>query len=155
MQNKITPFFWFDKNMDEILEYYKNIFNSDAEENFKVESINKISDTQSVVVEIVVVNLFGNIYQFMTAGPYFKFSEAISLVINTEDQEETDKYWDYFTKEGSESQCGWCKDRYGLSWQIVPKQLSELTASKDIEIAKYATEQMLKMKKIIIKDLFE
>ena len=81
------------------------------------------------------------------------FNESVSLMITTETQEETDYYWEAFTKEGKEIECGWCKDKYGLSWQITPKKLLELNTSKDKEVASYAMQQMMKMKKIIIKDL--
>ena len=90
----------------------------------------------------------------LAAGPMFKFTEAISLTVNTEDQVETDYYWNYFTSNGGvESMCGWCKDTYGLSWQIIPKRLQELMIEKDTEKRNYAMQQMFQMNKIIIKDL--
>jgi predicted 3-demethylubiquinone-9 3-methyltransferase (glyoxalase superfamily) len=148
MQNKITPFLWFEKDMTGILEYYKNIFSD-----FKVLNKNKLAETPSGDVEIANVEFFGKVYTFMTAGPIFKFNEAISFVIDCDGQEEVDYYWDAFTKKGSESQCGWCKDKYGVSWQIVPKQLQEALGNSDREKANYAQVEMMKMKKIIIKDL--
>lgn len=115
-----------------------------------------MSETPSGDVEIVEVEIFGNRMSWMTAGPYFKFNEAISFVISTDGQEETDYYWQKLTADGgTESQCGWCKDKYGVSWQVVPKQLGESMAQTDSELAKYASTQMLKMKKIIIKDLYK
>ena len=148
---KITPFFWFEKNMSEILEYYQDIFSD-----FKIISRNKISETSSGDVEIVEVEIFGIRMSWMTAGPYFKFNEAISFVISTDGQEETDYYWQKLTADGgTESQCGWCKDKYGVSWQVVPKQLGEAMAQDDGELAKYASVQMLQMQKIIIKDLYK
>ena len=84
----------------------------------------------------------------------FKFTEAISLTITCEDQEETDYYWNAFTANGgTESQCGWCKDKYGLSWQIIPKKLGEFLTSENTEKRDYAMQAMFQMKKIIIKDL--
>jgi predicted 3-demethylubiquinone-9 3-methyltransferase (glyoxalase superfamily) len=148
MQNKVTPFLWFDKDMTAVLKYYKKIF-----KDLKILKREKISDTPSGVVEIASVEFLKIQCTFMTAGPYAKFTEAISFVIDCDGQKEVDYYWNYFTKEGEESQCGWCKDKYGLSWQITPRQLMKLTLSKDKKIRKYATGQMLKMKKIIIKDL--
>jgi predicted 3-demethylubiquinone-9 3-methyltransferase (glyoxalase superfamily) len=148
---KITPFFWFDKNMSGILEYYQNIFQA----NLEIINRNKLAETPSGDVEIVEVQLFGNRYTFMTAGPTFKFNEAISLVISCDGQEEVDSYWDFFTKEGRESQCGWCKDKYGLSWQIVPTQLQVALGNPDRELASFAQAQMMQMKKIIIKDLIK
>ena len=155
MQNKITPFFWFDKNMSEILNYYENIFNNSNQENFKIINRNKLAETPSGDVEIVTVELFERNYTFMTAGPIFKFNEAISLVIDCDGQEEVDYYWNVFTKEGQESRCGWCKDKYGLSWQIVPKQLQEALSQVDEEKRNYAQAQMMQMKKIVIKDLIK
>ncbi len=87
-------------------------------------------------------------------APIFKFTEAISFVVNCESQEEVDKYWNRLTEGGGlESQCGWLKDKFGLSWQIVPKQLIELLSSTDAEKSKRAMHAMLQMKKIIIADL--
>jgi predicted 3-demethylubiquinone-9 3-methyltransferase (glyoxalase superfamily) len=148
---KITPFFWFEKNMSEILGYYEDIFYD-----FKIISRNKMSETPSGDVEIVEVEIFGNRMSWMTAGPYFKFNEAISFVISTDGQEETDYYWQKLTAGGgTESQCGWCKDKYGVSWQVVPKQLGEAMSQTDSDLAKYASAKMLQMKKIIIKDLYK
>lgn len=148
---KIIPFFWFEKNMSEILEYYQGIF-----PDFKIISRNKLSETPSGDVEIAEVEVFGSRMSWMTAGPYFKFNEAISLVIRTDGQEETDYFWQKLTADGgTESQCGWCKDRYGVSWQVVPKQLGEAMSQADKERAQYASSQLLHMKKIIIKDLYK
>ena len=100
------------------------------------------------------MEIFGQNYDLLAAGPMFKFSEAISFTINCKDQAETDYYWESLTKNGgAESQCGWCRDAYGLSWQIIPKRLMELTTSTDKEKRYYAMNQMFKMKKIIVKDL--
>lgn len=88
------------------------------------------------------------------AGPQFKFTEAISFVVDCEDQKEVDYYWEKLTADGGEeSQCGWLKDKFGLSWQIVPRQLNELMADPDKEKADRVMQAMLKMKKIIIADL--
>ena len=89
----------------------------------------------------------------MSAKRYVDFNDSFSLMIQTEDQAETDYYWDAFTKDGKESACGWCKDKYGLSWQVTPKKLMELNASQDKDEAMYAMQQMMTMKKIVIKDL--
>jgi predicted 3-demethylubiquinone-9 3-methyltransferase (glyoxalase superfamily) len=150
MKQKITPFLWFEKDMDAVLEYYKNIFHD-----LKILSRQKVPETPSQTVEVVEVEIFESKFTWMTAGPYFKFNEAISFVVDCDGQEEVDKYWDYFTREGQESQCGWCKDKYGVSWQIIPKQLNELMGNSDSEVSKYAVEKMLQMKKIIVKDLMK
>lgn len=149
MKNKITPFLWFDKDLPKIIKYYKSIF-----PDLKVVGGNKLSDTPSGNVQIATIKLAGREYQMMAAGPMFKFNESFSLVISCEDQKEVDYYWKKLTANGgAESACGWCKDKYGLSWQVVPKQLLKLMSHKDKEVRNYAQGQMMKMKKIIIKDL--
>lgn len=153
MQNKITGFFWFDKDLREVTSYYQSVFNKDGNINFEEVSYSLISPDPANKVEMATVKLFGNIYHFMGAKRYVNFNESFSLMINTEDQVETDYYWDAFTEEGNENVCGWCKDKYGLSWQITPKRLIELNTSSDKEVASYSMQQMMKMKKIIIKDL--
>lgn len=153
MENKITPFFWFDADLKEVIAYYQNIFNRDGKTYFEKVSYNLMSDVPGQKVELATVKLFGNTHHLMGAKRSVTFNESVSLMINTEDQEETDYYWDAFTKEGKEIECGWCQDKYGLSWQITPKKLLELNTSTDKEVASYAMQQMMKMKKIIIKDL--
>ena len=153
MENKITAFFWFDRDLREVITYYQDIFNKDRKAVFEEVSYNLLFPDPANKVEMATVKFFGNTYHFMGAKRYVDFNESFSLMINTEDQTETDYYWDAFTKEGSENVCGWCKDKYGLSWQITPKKLIELNTSKDKNVASYAMEQMMKMKKIIIKDL--
>lgn len=153
MENKITAFFWFDRDLREVITYYQDIFNKDGKVVFEEVSYNLLSPDPANKVEMATVKLFRNTYHFMGAKRYVDFNESFSLMINTEDQTETDYYWDAFTKEGSENVCGWCKDKYGLSWQITPKKLIELNTSKDKDVTSYAMEQMMKMKNIIIKDL--
>lgn len=153
MDTKISPFLWFDKDLKEIIAYYQNIFNKDGKINFEEISHHILSSDSENKVEMATVKIFNNIYHFMGAKRYVDFNESFSLMIITEDQTETDYYWDMFTQEGSENVCGWCRDKYGLSWQITPKKLLELNTSSDKETVIYAMEQMQKMKKIIIKDL--
>jgi predicted 3-demethylubiquinone-9 3-methyltransferase (glyoxalase superfamily) len=153
MENKITPFFWFDADLKEVIAYYQNIFNRDGKVHFEEITYNLMSEAPQQKVALATVTLFGNTYHFMEAKRYAEFNETVSLLITTEDQVETDYYWDAFTKEGTEIECGWCKDKYGFSWQITPKRLLELNTSHDKDVARYAMQQMMKMKKIIIKDL--
>jgi predicted 3-demethylubiquinone-9 3-methyltransferase (glyoxalase superfamily) len=153
MENKITPFFWFGPDLREVIKYYQAIFNKDGQVNFEEVSHHVISDVPEQRVEMATVKIFGNPYHFMGAKQYTEFTDSISFMISTEDQEETDHYWNAFTKEGKESACGWCKDKYGLSWQITPKRLMELNSSPDKEVVTYSLQQMMTMKKIIIKDL--
>ncbi len=146
---KLTPFLWFDKNMKEIIEYYTAIFPGTT-----VSNRDSLSDTPSGTVELSTVTILGQELQFMTAGPVFTFNESVSFVVDCEDQEEVDYYWNALTANGGqESQCGWLKDKYGLSWQIVPKQLGILMSDPDREKADRVTQAMLTMKKLNVKDL--
>lgn len=146
---KITPFLWFDKDAVKIAEYYTSIF-----KNSKIKNSTTMSDTPSGTVEIVTVELFGQDFTLMSAGPLFKFTEAVSFVVDCDDQEEVDYYWDKLTADGGEeSACGWLKDKYGLSWQIVPKRLGELMGDSEREKAGRVQQAMLKMKKIDIPGL--
>ena len=145
----ITPFLWFEKDAIKIAEYYTSIFKDS-----KIKNSNVMSDTSSGSVEIVSIELLGQSLTLMSAGPMFKFTEAVSFVVDCEDQEEVDYYWNKLTADGGEEgQCGWLKDKYGLSWQIVPKRLGELLQDKDREKAGRATQAMLQMKKIDIAGL--
>ncbi|MEN9647610.1 MAG: hypothetical protein RLY57_414 [Candidatus Parcubacteria bacterium] len=146
---KITPFLWFDKNLKEITDYYLSIF-PDA----KVESNGTLSDTPSGDVETATMNILGQEFNLMTAGTMFTFNEAISFVISCEDQKEVDYYWEKLTTNGGqESQCGWCKDKYGLSWQVVPNTLSELMEKGDADQKSRVVQAFMKMKKFDIKGL--
>jgi predicted 3-demethylubiquinone-9 3-methyltransferase (glyoxalase superfamily) len=147
---KITPFLWFDKNLKEIIDYYTEIF-----PDIKVRTNGELSDTPSGNVEMATIEIFGQELSLMTAGPMFKFNEAISLVINCEDQKEIDYYWNALTTNGGqEGQCGWCKDKYGLSWQITPSTImSKMMASGDKEKIGRTTQAFLKMKKFDIQTL--
>ena len=145
MNQKITPFLWFDKDASKIAEFYASVFKDATIKNKTV-----MNDTPSGSVEVVNMDIFGQEFTLMSAGPLFKFTEAISFVINCKDQEEVDYYWNALSAVPESEQCGWIKDKYGVSWQIVPTVLNELL-SKDK--SGKVTQAMLKMKKIIIKDL--
>ena len=146
---KIIPFLWFEKDAMKVAKYYCSIFKDS-----KIKNSTIISDTPSGTVEIVTVALFGRDFTLMSAGPLFKFNEAISFVVDCKDQKEVDYYWKKLTADGGEeSMCGWLKDKYGLSWQIVPQQLNILMGDKNKEKAGRVTQAMLKMKKIDIKKL--
>ena len=153
---KIKTFLWFDKEAEEAANYYVSVF-----KNGKVHDINRIhideeaakatggqAGTQVLVVEF---ELFGQEYTALNGGPAFNFTEAISLMVLCDDQEEVDAYWDKLIGDGGEeSQCGWCKDKYGLSWQITPKQLLDCLMSSDQEKAGRAMHAMLTIQKIDI-----
>lgn len=150
---KITPFLWFDNNAEEAVNFYTSIFKDSAITH--VARYSKAGAQAAHMPEGTVMtmafSLNGQNFNAINGGPVFKFTEAISFVVNCEDQEEVDHYWYKLSAGGKESQCGWLKDRYGLSWQIVPKQLGQLMG--DSSKAGKVMQAMLKMKKIIIKDL--
>ncbi|MEO8512534.1 MAG: VOC family protein [Ignavibacteria bacterium] len=146
--NKITPFLWFDNNLEEAVNFYTSVF-----KNAKVQNISKTPDGKYMVASF---ELEGQKFNGMNAGPMFKFNEAVSFFVDCKDQEEVDYFWNKLTADGgSESQCGWLKDKFGLSWQIIPKQLMELMGNKDPLKSKRVWDAMLTMKKIIVKDLEE
>ena len=143
---KITPFLWFDGNAEEAMNFYLSVFN-----NSKKISIMPGPDGS---VMGVTFELEGLEFQGLNAGPMFKFNEAVSFFVKSDSQEEIDYYWEKLTADGGEeSMCGWLKDKFGLSWQIVPPILGKLLGDPDREKAGRAMQAMMKMKKIIIADL--
>ncbi len=150
MQNKVNTCLWYEKDLPSIIDYYKSIFSDDL----VVKHLGGLEQGPDGDFQYAIIELFGTRYDLLAAGPTFKLSEAVSLTINTEDQAETDYYWNALTANGGEeSQCGWCKDKYGLSWQVVPRLLTELSITEDKEKRDYAMQAMFEMKKIIIADL--
>ncbi len=153
---KITPFLWFDKNAEEAVNLYTSIFPNSkiaTSTRYNAEGA-KAAHMPEGTVMTVAFQLEGQNFTAINGGPIFKFTESISFVVNCETQEEVDNYWNKLTADGGqESQCGWLKDKFGLSWQIVPKRLIELISINDAGKAKRAMQAMLKMKKIIIADL--
>ena len=149
MTQKITPFLWFDKEAGEAAAFYTSLF-----PNSKMLSPAIYSDTPSGTVDIYSIELSGQQFTLMNAGPTFKFNEAISFVIDCKDQEEVDYYWDRLTADGGEeSMCGWLKDKFGVSWQVVPRRFNELVNDDDKEKAERVVQAMLKMKKLDIAQL--
>lgn len=142
---KLTPFLWFDKNLKEITDFYLSVF-PDA----ILKSSGALSDTPSGAVETATLIIFGQELSLMTAGPMFKFTEAISFVIRCDSQDEIDYYWEKLSAVPAAEQCGWCKDKYGLSWQIVPSILDTMLGSGDKEKVTHVTQAFLKMKKFDI-----
>jgi predicted 3-demethylubiquinone-9 3-methyltransferase (glyoxalase superfamily) len=124
--NKIVPCIWFTTDggqLSKVIEYYKAAFDKD----FQAEEIISLGETPSGNTEMCEVVVFGQKYTLMcTEDEHHPLNDAISLMINCDDQKEIDRFWDYFTREGKESQCGWCFDKYGLRWQVIPKNLGEL-----------------------------
>ncbi|QBI54991.1 VOC family protein [Streptomonospora litoralis] len=144
---KIMTHLWFDTQAEEAARFYTSIF---ADSRIvEVVDLGKAAPDPDVSVQTVTFELAGQRYIALNAGPEFTFSEAISLYVDCADQEEVDYYWARLLEGGGvESQCGWLKDRYGLSWQIVPRRLSELMQDPDPARAKRAMEAMFTMRKI-------
>jgi predicted 3-demethylubiquinone-9 3-methyltransferase (glyoxalase superfamily) len=149
--NKIIPCLWIEKDAKKAARYYISVFKKG-----KIISYQSFKQSSSGSFDTAMVEVPGLRFQILAAGPLFKFSEAISFVITCKDQIEIDYYWKVLTSKGGEEQaCGWLKDRYGLSWQVVPAQLSKLLVHKDKAKREYAMQKMLTMKKIIISDLIK
>jgi predicted 3-demethylubiquinone-9 3-methyltransferase (glyoxalase superfamily) len=143
-RNKIVTNIWFTAGggkVSKVIEYYKKIFGKDLQEGYII----PLGETPSGNAEMCEVYIFRQKYIFMsTANEHHPLNDAISLIINCENQNEIDKYWNYFTQEGEESQCGWCIDKYGLRWQVLPENLAELMSKPN------SFEIMMKQKKIVI-----
>lgn len=141
---KIIPSLWFHSdggNILTIINYYKTIFNSD----FETGTITPLGETPSGNTEMCEVKIFGQKYSFMnTEKEHHQFNDALSFTLYCENQNEIDKFWNYFTREGEEVQCGWCIDKYGLRWQVLPKNFGELMGTPN------AWEIMMNQKKIVI-----
>ena len=149
---KITPFLWFDGRAEEAIHFYTSIF-----KNSKIIKISYWDESSPFPPNQVMTGEFeldGELFYAFDAGPAFKFTEAISFYVDCEDQKEVDHFWEKLTSGGGqESMCGWLKDKFGVSWQIVPKALPKLMTDKDPKKAKRVMEAMMKMRKIIVADL--
>jgi predicted 3-demethylubiquinone-9 3-methyltransferase (glyoxalase superfamily) len=148
----ITPNLWFDTQAEEAAELYCSIF-----PNSKVTDVLRYTEAgpgEPGSVLTVSFELDGHPFVGINGGPMFTFSEAVSFEIRCKDQAEVDRYWEALTADGGEpGQCGWLKDRFGLSWQVVPDELWEILLSEDQERARRATEAMYKMQKIDIAEV--
>ena len=152
MKQKITPFLWFDGNAEDAVNFYLSVF-PDA----KLGEVSHYGEGMPMPAGTVLVanfTLFGQEFGAINAGPEFKFTEAISFMIDCKDQKEVDYYWDKLTADGGEpSQCGWLKDKYGLSWQVVPSALAELMTDPDPAKAGRVVQALMQMSKIDIATL--
>ncbi|MBN1657832.1 MAG: VOC family protein [Anaerolineae bacterium] len=149
---KITPYLWFDNQAEEAAEFYTSIF--DDSRILEVARYGPAGPGPEGTAMNVVFELEGQKFIALNGGPYFKFNEAISFYVECETQEEVDELWNRLTADGGEeSMCGWLKDRYGLSWQIIPKALPELLGDPDPEKAGRVMQAMLQMRKIDVNDL--
>lgn len=145
---KITTFLWFDDKAEEATNFYVSLF-----KNSKIETMSRYGDAgpgPKGSVMVVQFQLDGQQFMALNGGPTFRFTEAISLLVNCETQEEVDRLWEKLSEGGQKSQCGWVKDKYGLSWQIVPTALGKLMSDPDREKAGRVAKAMLQMTKIDI-----
>ncbi len=160
---KITPCIWFDKNCEEAVNHYVDTFNGSPNKKgeSKIISIHRyekgmetpgIEEMEGKVLT-AIFELEGQSFMALDGGPIFKLNEAFSLVIDCEDQKEVDYFWEKLSAVPESEQCGWAKDKFGLSWQITPKRLGELLQDPDKEKAHRVMNSMLEMKKIVIADL--
>ena len=148
---KITPFLWFDNNAEEAMNFYLSVF-----KNSKAGTISRYGDTgpgPKGTVMTAEFSLEGIEFVALNAGPQFKFTEAISFVVNCETQEEVDYYWEKLSEGGAKSRCGWLKDKFGMSWQVTPTILTELVSGPDHEKADRVMKAMMQMDKIEIEPI--
>ena len=160
---KIIPSLWFDQETEEAINFYVSVFNGSPNKSgvsriISVQRYEKGMDipggadmTGKVLTAIFELN--GQRFMALDGGPIFKFNEAVSFYVECEDQEEVDYFWGKLSAVPESEQCGWLKDKYGLSWQIIPEQMGKLLSDPNRKKALAATNAMLKMKKIVIADL--
>jgi predicted 3-demethylubiquinone-9 3-methyltransferase (glyoxalase superfamily) len=148
---KITPFLWFDGKAEEAVNFYVSVF-----KNSKTLSVSRYGDAgpgPKGTVMTVAFELDGQQFVALNGGPHFTFSPAISFVVSCETQEEVDHFWEKLSEGGKEVQCGWLEDKYGVSWQVVPRILLELLQDKNSEKTQRVLKAMMKMVKLDIKGL--
>lgn len=145
---KITPFLWFDTQAEDAAQFYVSIFDK-----ARIVNVTRYGDSgpgPKGGVMTVEFELAGQRFIALNGGPHFKFTEAISMAVSCETQEELDHYWARLTEGGQEVQCGWLKDKYGLSWQVVPAAMGRLVGGPDPEGSRRAMQAMMQMKKLDI-----
>jgi predicted 3-demethylubiquinone-9 3-methyltransferase (glyoxalase superfamily) len=148
---KITPFLWFDNQAEEAANYYVSVFRDS-----KIKSATRYGDAgpgPKGSVMTVEFELDGNEFVALNGGPHYKITPAVSFVVNCKDQADVDYYWEKLTAGGTPVQCGWLTDRFGVSWQVVPKRLIELMSDPDKAKAQRVTEAMMKMVKLDVPTL--
>jgi predicted 3-demethylubiquinone-9 3-methyltransferase (glyoxalase superfamily) len=145
MKQRIIPFLWYEvDNAVNIARYYRDIFGA---KHVHIHDEESLDNTPSGSVQVVTIDIFDTTFQFMSAGKHDSFNDAISFMIKCKDQAEIDHYWDKLSSIPEAEQCGWCRDKYNVRWQIVPQNLNQLIGSEA------GMQKFLKMKKIIIADL--
>ena len=148
---KPTPCLWFDTQGEDAARFYTSLF-----PNSRILEISRYGDanpSQAGQVMVVRFELDGQTFMALNGGPQFTFSEAVSFTIDCADQADVDRYWEALTDGGEEGPCGWLKDRFGLSWQVVPTRLVELLGDPDADRAQRVMRAMMSMRKIVIADL--
>ena len=161
--NKITPCLWFDIQAEEAMNLYVDTFNGSPYKKQESRIVNitryekgmEAPGAEEMEGKVItgIFELAGQCFMALDGGPVFAFTEATSSYVECEDQKEVDYFWNKLSAVPESEQCGWCKDKYGLSWQIIPKQLGELMGDPDPAKAKRVVNAMLKMHKIIVADL--
>lgn len=153
---KIVPSLWFDNNAEEAMEYYVSVFPNSkiiSKDKYPDESLDEHFRGMSGKIINGQFELNGQKFTCLDGGPIFRFNEAISFTIECEDQEEVDYYWEKLSHVPEAEQCGWCKDKFGISWQVIPKQLGELMRGDDPEGVQRTTLAMMKMHKLVVAEL--
>ena len=148
---KITPFLWFDNQAEEAMNFYVSVF-----KNSKTGAVTRYGEGgpgPKGAVMTATFQLDGQDFMALNGGPLYKFTEAISFYVNCETQKEVDELWEKLSASGEPGRCGWLKDKFGLSWQIIPTGLSEMLGDKDAEKSKRVMQAMLKMNKLDIAGL--
>jgi|SRR3989344_249540 len=163
IKQKITTFLWFEKNCEEAVNYYVDTFNGSPykSKNSKINFIQRYekgietpgADEMEGKILTTEFELEGQKFQALDGGPYFKFNESISLLVDCKDQKDVDYFWDKLSAVPESEQCGWCKDKFGLSWQIIPRRLGELLSDPNKDKSHKVANTMLKMHKIVVADL--
>ena len=151
VRQKITPYLWFDDNAEEVINFYVSIFKNS--EIFHIQHYTEAGPRVPGTVLAISFRLDGQEFEAINGGPHFKFTEVISFAIDCGSQEEVDQLWEKLTESGEPSQCGWLKDRFGLSWQVVPAILYEMLQDPDPERATRVTQALYQMNQIDIAKL--
>ena len=145
LKQKIVPHLWYDKEAKEAAQFYCSVFPDS-----RITNVTTIHDTPSGDCDVVQFELLGQTFQAISAGPLFKFNESISFMVSCDTQEEIDRYWGKLSAVPQAEQCGWLKDKYGLSWQIVPTAMDEMMRNKDQAKVARVVQAFLQMKKFDI-----
>jgi predicted 3-demethylubiquinone-9 3-methyltransferase (glyoxalase superfamily) len=149
--DKIYPCLWFDDRIEDAVNLYVGVFKGKVLDTSRYGDVGPLPEGKVLTMHF---EIFGKTFMALNGGPQFQFNEAVSIYVDCEDQAEVDRYWNALTADGgAESMCGWLKDKYGLSWQIVPKALGTYLGGSDKAGANRAMKAMLQMRKIIVADL--